>query len=95
MGLLRLALKGEYFDQIVSGEKTEEYRLVGKYWDRRLKDRKYDGIVLTKGYPALGDEDRTIRRPWKGYVLKTITHPHFGDDPVEVYAIPVNYREEE
>ena len=90
MAHLRLALKGEYFDKIASGEKIEEYRLASDYWVKRLSGRKYDGIVLTKGYPAISDEGRTIRRPWRGCKRKTITHPHFGPDPVEVFAIQVN-----
>jgi hypothetical protein len=28
--------------------------------------------------------------PWKGYRLTTINHPHFGADPVEVFAIDVS-----
>ncbi|EMR6360648.1 hypothetical protein WJV46_003844 [Escherichia coli] len=27
---------------------------------------------------------------YNGYEIKTITHPHFGDKPVKVYAIKVN-----
>lgn len=29
-------------------------------------------------------------RPWRGYELQTIIPPHFGIDPVEVFAIRVN-----
>lgn len=28
--------------------------------------------------------------PYNGYEIKTITHPHFGDKPVKVFAIKVN-----
>ncbi|MCP3582304.1 hypothetical protein NLN00_23805, partial [Escherichia coli] len=27
---------------------------------------------------------------YDGYEIKTITHPHFGDKPVKVFAIKVN-----
>jgi len=27
--------------------------------------------------------------PWKGCRLTTITHPHLGPDPIEVFAIDV------
>ena len=27
---------------------------------------------------------------WRGYTIKTITHPHFGEGPVQVFAIKVN-----
>lgn len=87
--ILTLPLKGEYFDAIKSGEKTEEFRLVTPYWTKRLKGRSYAAVTLTLGYPGRGDAERRLTLPWRGYTVKTITHPHFGDDPVEVFAIKV------
>ncbi|RWE59781.1 MAG: ASCH domain-containing protein [Mesorhizobium sp.] len=89
-GTLTLPLKAEYFDSIRDGAKTEEFRLVTDFWRRRLEGKAFDKIVLTKGYPRLTDHDRRIARPWRGYTVKTITHKHFGPDPVEVFAILVN-----
>jgi hypothetical protein len=93
---LQLALKGEYFDAIRDGTKTEEYRLANAYWTRRLywdaagEYRKlYKSLILTRGYPTAGDPDRTLEFPWRGFTRKTITHPHFGPEPVEVFAIEV------
>jgi hypothetical protein len=90
MKSLHLSLKGEYFDAIRDGTKTEEYRLVTPYWRKRLEGRAYDRIELAKGYPPLGDQSRRLHRPWCGYAIKTITHEHFGPLPVEVFAIKVN-----
>ncbi|TPN03848.1 ASCH domain-containing protein [Mesorhizobium sp. B2-1-3] len=90
MRTLTLPLNAEYFDAIKGGEKLEEYRLEIAYWRKRLAGRAFDKIVLTKGYPTLTEFDRRIERPWRGYSIKTITHPHFGPDPVTVYAIIVN-----
>jgi hypothetical protein len=87
---LTLPLKGEYFDQIKAGTKPEEFRLVTPYWRRRLEGRTYDRIELTLGYPLRDDDARRLVLPWKGYRITTITHPHFGPDPVEVYAIDVS-----
>jgi hypothetical protein len=87
---LTLALKGEYFDAILDGSKAEEFRLRTPYWTKRLVGRTYSTIVLTKGYPAASDDTRRLSRPWRGYRKTTITHPHFGPDPVEVYAIDVS-----
>lgn len=87
---LTLPLKGEYFDQIKAGTKPEEFRLATPYWRRRLQGRTYDRIELTRGYPLRNDGDRRLVIPWKGYRITTITHPHFGPDPVEVYAIDVS-----
>lgn len=88
--VLHLSLKREYFEQIRNGEKWFEYRLCNDYWRKRLDARgAYEQIVLTLGYPTRDDHSRRITRPWRGYAIKTITHPHFGPDPVQVYAIDV------
>ncbi|EGK3942435.1 ASCH domain-containing protein [Escherichia coli] len=90
MANLQLAVKGEYFDAMIRGEKTEEYRLCNDYWKKRLVNRKYDRLIITKGYPKRDDFSRRIDVPYEGYEIKTITHPHFGDKPVKVFAIKVN-----
>lgn len=90
MSTLHLALKAEYFDAIRDGTKTEEFRLVTPFWEKRLAGRVYARIVLTKGYPAHSDTDRRLERPWRGLEIKSITHPHFGPEPVRVFAIKVN-----
>lgn len=87
---LHLNLKAEYFDAIAAGEKGEEYRLVTPYWRGRLEGRQYSSIVLKKGYPKRGDTARTLRRPWAGFSVKEVSHPHFGAEPVQVFAIKVN-----
>jgi hypothetical protein len=92
MSILTLPLKAEYFDAIRDGSKHEEYRLVTPFWSKRLVGRNYDYIVLTKGYPKRLDGGRRLTLPWRGYTVKTITHPHFGDKPVEVFAINVSRR---
>ncbi|MBO0125163.1 ASCH domain-containing protein [Agrobacterium sp. OT33] len=97
---LILPLKAEYFDAIRAGTKTEEYRLANAYWTKRLivggergiLHRSFDSIVLTKGYPSRDDQSRRLELPWNGFTIKTITHPHFGPDPVEVFAIDVSHR---
>lgn len=89
---LTLPLKGEYFDQIRDGSKTEEYRLATDYWRKRLLSRNYDYVVLTRGYPKGGGIEGVTRltREWRSFTARTLTHPHFGDEPVDVYAIDVS-----
>lgn len=87
---LVLPLKAEYFDAIREGEKLEEFRLRTPYWRQRLEGREFARVVLTKGYPARDDTERRMVREWRGYRLATITHPHFGTAPVEVFAIDVS-----
>ena len=38
MKTLTLFLKKKWFDMIASGEKTEEYREIKPYWEKRLFD---------------------------------------------------------
>lgn len=90
MANLQLAVNGEYFDQMKRGEKIEEYRLVNAYWGRRIRARDYDRLIITRGYPKRGDMSKRIDVPYDGYEVKVITHPHFGPDPVKVFAIKVN-----
>ncbi|HHX8240215.1 TPA: ASCH domain-containing protein [Enterobacter asburiae] len=90
MADLQLAVKGEYFDAMKRGDKTEEYRLVNAYWGRRLFGRDYDRLIITRGYPRKDDASRRLVMPYNGYEIKTITHKHFGPDPVKVYAIKIN-----
>lgn len=90
MKTLTLSLKGVHFDAIRAGEKLEEYRLCKPHWRKRLEGREYDQVVLTLGYPARDDKARRLVRAWRGFTTKTITHPHFGTDPVEVFAIDVS-----
>lgn len=91
MATLTLAVKGEYFDAIKAREKPEEYRLCTPYWQKRLEGRTYDRIELTRGYPKRGDLSRRLNLPWQGYRVKTLTHPHFGENPVTVFAINVQH----
>lgn len=86
---LTLPLKAEYFDAIRDGSKPEEYRKVTPYWRKRIEGKDYDEIVLTKGYPPADDAGRRITRAWRGYRVIRLTHPHFGAEEVEVYAIDV------
>ncbi|MFH2134058.1 MAG: ASCH domain-containing protein [Pseudomonadota bacterium] len=89
MADLVLPLKREYFEQIKAGEKPEEFRLCTPYWAKRLEGREYDLVELTLGYPAKDDSERRLVRPWRGFVKRKISHPHFGSVPVDVYAINV------
>lgn len=90
MADLHLNLKGEYFDQIRAGTKHFEYRLASK-WLKRLEGKPFERLFIKRGYPKSGDQERILELPWQGYEIQNITHPHFGQDPVEVCAIHVKY----
>lgn len=90
MKALILPVKRIYFEQIASGEKSEEFRLANAYWAKRLEGQRYSCVIVTLGYPKKTDTARRLEFPWQGFIRKTITHEHFGPDPVDVYAIRVN-----
>jgi len=62
---LHLTLKKKWFDMILSGEKTEEYRDIKPYYNLRLIGKEYDTVVFRNGYardaPSLTIELKTIR----------------------------------
>ena len=89
MKILTLNLNKEYFDEILSGNKKEEYREVKEYWTKRLK-QKYGRIVIKCGYPKSEDVSKEIWFEWNGFIKKKINHKHFGSKEVEVYAIDLN-----
>ena len=88
MSDLWLAVKQQYFDQYKAGDKPYEYRLYNEYWRNRLVGRDYGHICYTAGYPSKAQrKDRMVKLPYHGYKIQVITHPHFGDKPVKVFAI--------
>jgi len=86
---LHLPVKAEYFHAMRDGTKLFEYRLRTPFWSKRIAGRVYRNVVITLGYPKRGDPDRTLTVPWQGFEEQTITHPHFGPEPVEVFAIRI------
>ena len=65
MNTLHLTIKKKWFDMILSGVKTEEYRDIKPYYNLRLIGREYDTAVFRNGYardaPILTVELKTIR----------------------------------
>lgn len=94
MADLTIPVNGEYFYQMKSGEKVEEYRLRTPYWGKRLEGRTYDNVIITLGYPKKDSNERRIVVPWRGFETRKITHKHFGPDPVEVYAIRIELQKD-
>lgn len=75
----------EYYREIISGRKLEEFRKVKPYWTKRLIDREYDQLVIWSAY----DKGTFSTFPYAGFQVKKIRHPHFGKKPVWVYAITI------
>jgi ASC-1-like (ASCH) protein len=53
MKILHLNLYRKYFDAILKGEKTIEYRDITSYWSKRLEGRHYDVIQFRNGYAKI------------------------------------------
>ncbi len=62
---LHLTIKKQWFDMILSGVKTEEYREIKPYYNLRLIGKRYDTVVFRNGYardaPSLTIELKAIR----------------------------------
>ena len=76
------------------GAKTEEYRLVKPYWVKRLL-KDYDKVHILCGYPQKDDKSKRLVFQYNGYTLKQITHKHFGNKPVKVFAIRLANNQDE
>lgn len=89
MKILELHVKKKYFDQIKSGEKTEEYRLSKPFWYSRLHQKTFDVVIILLGYPPKSktSPENCLCFPFNGITMKTIQHDEFGPAPVNVYAI--------
>lgn len=48
--VLHLVLNHHWFDLIISGKKTSEYRECSEYWNKRLTNKHYNTVVFHKGY---------------------------------------------
>ena len=53
MKILHLNLYRKYFDAILKGDKTIEYRDITPYWSKRLEGRYYDFIQFRNGYAKI------------------------------------------
>lgn len=52
MNILHLTIKKKWFDMILSGNKTEEYREIKPYWQNRLLKEKYTHVMFRNGYKS-------------------------------------------
>ena len=51
MKTLTLTIKVQYFNEILSGTKTTEYREIKPFWTKKLEGKqKYDRIRMINGY---------------------------------------------
>ena len=87
MSDLVLHLKAEYWDQIAQRRKRYEYRAATPYWCRRIMGRRFDRIILYRGYPRRDDASRRLERPWRGYTMDTVDLMDLGPTCVFVFRV--------
>tara|TARA_R100000773_G_C4193593_1_gene98572 strand:+ start:592 stop:849 length:258 start_codon:yes stop_codon:yes gene_type:complete len=56
MRVLHLNLYRKYFDAILDGSKTIEFRDITPYWSKRLEGKHYDVIKFRNGYAKVAPE---------------------------------------
>lgn len=84
---LHLVLKSQWYDLIASGIKTEEYREIKPYWEKRLLDYKaisdhvdnnfklmMHNLFNGKAYPPLEDPPHQFPRGYKRVVFRRGYH---------------------
>jgi hypothetical protein len=47
---LFLVLKKEFFNQILEGSKTSEYRIYSEHWQKIIADHKFETVTFQLGY---------------------------------------------
>jgi hypothetical protein len=79
---LFLILKGIYFRQILSGDKTIEYRERKPFWDKKFKNFDYTHVLFQLGY---SDKNRFIV-PIKDFVIANTYEIHLDIDNIEILS---------
>lgn len=83
---LFLVLKKQYFDQIESGQKINEYRALTPFWAKRLCGKWFDKVIFQNGYSANAPR---IEAEYCGFDLIRINHEFFGNFAQEVFDIKI------
>jgi len=81
---LFLILHKKWFDEIKAGKKKKEFREMTEYWRRRIEGREYSCIIFQNGYAKNAPR---VKVQYKGYSIAQLTHEHFKNKPVTVYAL--------
>lgn len=79
---LFLTIKKEYFDAILSSEKTEEYRVVSPFYKSRIENKEYTHIILQNGYSS---KSKKLKAEYLGYEIRKVETKIYGN--TEVYVL--------
>lgn len=84
MKKLHIIIKRKYFDEILSGKKTKEYRIVKPYWVNKIVGKNYSHIIFQAGYSATAPR---MEAEYLGYKIENLRHEFFGNESVVVFAL--------
>lgn len=84
MAKLFIIINKQYFDEILSGTKKEEYRIVKPHWVNKIAGKKYSHIIFQNGYRR---DSQRLEAEYLGYEVRNIRHEFFGNDDVCVFAL--------
>jgi hypothetical protein len=95
MKILKIAILKDAFDEILSGEKTEEYQDFIPFWEEQLliKDkegvrfREYDSVEFRNGFEA---NVPSVLLEWKGTELELFDEATRGSKDPEDYYFVIN-----
>lgn len=72
MKILHLPLKKEWYEMIESGVKTEEYREIKSYWNKRLTGIEHLLFSFRYGYRSANENGYTHVKFSYGYTKRTM-----------------------
>jgi hypothetical protein len=95
MKILKIAILKDAFDEILSGEKTEEYQDFIPFWEEQLliKDkegvrfREYNAVEFRNGFEA---NVPSVLLEWKGTELELFDEATRGSKDPEDYYFVIN-----
>lgn len=98
--VLPLVLKDKWFDMIALGQKKEEYRARGGYWDTRIRnwfDRAEEACVplvveFRRGYAARAQRTAFLLDSLLIRMLNRFLHPDWGEPQGEHYVLCLGER---
>jgi len=85
MEKLFIVVKNEYFQQILAGTKTEEYRRYTRYWISRVVGREYSHIIFQNGFK----KHERVEVSYLGYEVQALQRDFFGPFPVKLFILKI------
>ena len=86
MSKLFIIVKNQYFQDIVSGNKTREYRRYTPYWISRIVEREYTHIIFQNGYNSA----KRVQVSYLGYEVQTLQLDFFGPLPIKLFILKIS-----